>query len=110
MDSRMSQTYWDRLDSHFMVFDSTGYRGQTLFGRLSIDATNGFTKSQYLPYQADLILMLFARQDLVIFIWISLLGSSFRKLSASTVSCLRPLMNRMEKMNSATGELADFRV
>ena len=49
----MSQMYWDRLDSQFMVFDSTGYRGQTLFGRLSIDSFLGFTLSQFVPYQKN---------------------------------------------------------
>ena len=77
MDTRMSQTYWNRLDPHMMVFDSTGYRGQTLFGRLSIDTIDGFTKSQYLPYQKIQILMIFARRDSVIFIWISAIGIIF---------------------------------
>ena len=111
MDTRMSQTYWDRLDPHMMVFDSTGYRGQTLFGRLSIDTIDGFTKSQYLPYQKnpnpyDLRKAGFGYVYLDQRYWDHL---SVNYQQALYPSCAN-VMSRMEKMNSATGEMADFRV
>lgn len=111
MDSRMSQIYWDRLDSRLMVFDSTGYRGQTLFGLLSIDTIDGFTKSQYLPYQKnpnpyDLRKAGFGYIYLDKRYWDHL---SVTDQQALYPSCAR-VMNRMEKMNDATGELSDFRV
>ncbi|MFZ1041285.1 MAG: hypothetical protein WAN58_08230, partial [Anaerolineales bacterium] len=111
MDSRMSQMYWDRLDSRFMVFDSTGYRGQTLFGRLSIAATNGFTMSQYLPYQADPNPYALRKAG---FGYIYLDKRYWDHLPINYQQALYPpcaqVMNRMEKMNGATGELSDFRV
>src|SRR5271157_886650 len=111
MDSRMSQTYWDRLDPHLMVFDSTGYRGQTLFGRLSIDTIDGFTKSQYLPYQADPDPYALRKAG---FGYIYLDKRYWDHLSVNYQQALYPscahVMNRMEKMNSATNELSDFRV
>ena len=111
MDSRMSQIYWDRLDPHLMVFDSTGYRGQTLFGRLSIDATNGFTMSQYLLYQADPNPYALRKAG---FGYIYLDKRYWDHLAVNYQLALYPpcaqVMNRMEKMNSATGELSDFRV
>ena len=107
----MSQMYWDRLDSRLMVFDSTGYRGQTLFGRLSIDATNGFTMSQYLPYQADPNPYALRKAG---FGYIYLDKRYWDHLPINYQQALYPpcaqVMNRMEKMNGATGELSDFRV
>ncbi|HUI88717.1 MAG TPA: hypothetical protein VLX61_08300 [Anaerolineales bacterium] len=111
MDSRMSRTYWDRLDSHFMVFDSTGYRGQTLFGRLSIDTIDGFTKSQYLPDMADPDPYVLRKSG---FGYIYLDKRYWDHLSVNYQQALYPscahVMDRMEKMNSATGELSDFRI
>ena len=111
MDTRMSQTYWNRLDPHMMVFDSTGYRGQTLFGRLSIDDISGFTKSEFLPYQADPNPYALRKAG---FGYIYLDKRYWDHLSVNYQQALYPscahVMNRMEKMNSATGELSDFRV
>ena len=111
MDSRMSQIYWDRLDPRLMVFDLTGYRGQTLFGRLSIDTIDGFTKSQYLPYQKNPNPYDLRKAG---FGYIYLDKRYWDHLSVSDQQALYPscahVMNRMEKMNSATGELSDFRV
>ncbi len=111
MDSRMSQIYWDHLDPRLMVFDSTGYRGQTLFGRLSIDTIDGFTKSQYLPYQKNPNPYDLRKAG---FGYIYLDKRYWDHLSVDDQQALYPscahVMNRMEKMNSATGELADFRV
>lgn len=111
MDSRMSQIYWDRLDPHMMVFDSTGFRGQTLFGRLSIDSYLGFTLTQFLPYQSDPDPYALRKAG---FGYIYLDKRYWDHLSATYQQALYPpcakVMNKMEKMNSATGELSDFRV
>ncbi|HEY9152054.1 MAG TPA: hypothetical protein VIN60_04145 [Anaerolineales bacterium] len=111
MDTRMSQVYWDRLDPRFMVFDSTGYRGQTLFGRLSIDSADGFTMSQFLRYQADPNPYALRQAG---FGYIYIDKRYWDHLPLNYQQALYPacahVMNRMEKMNSATGELADFRV
>jgi len=111
MDSRMSQMYWDRLDPHMMVFDSTGYRGQTLFGRLSIDTIDGFAKTEYLPYMADPDPYALRKAG---FGYIYLDKRYWDHLPVNYQKALYPscahVMNKMEKMNSATGELSDFRV
>ena len=111
MDTRMSQTYWDRLDSRLMVFDSTGYRGQTLFGRLSIDSFLGFTIDQFLPFQANPNPYTLRKAG---FGYIYLDKRYWDHLPVNYQKALYPscahVMNKMEKMNSATGELSDFRV
>jgi hypothetical protein len=111
MDTRMSQTYWDRLDPFLMVFDSTGFRGETLFGRLSIDTIDGFTKSQYLTYQADPDPYALRKAG---FGYIYLDKRYWDHLPVNYQQALYPhcaqVLNRMEKMNSATGVLSDFRV
>jgi len=111
MDSRMSQTYWNRLNPRLMVFDSTGYRGQTLFGRLSIDSFLGFTLSQFLPYQADPNPYALRQAG---FGYIYLDKRYWDHLPVNYQQALYPacaqVMDRMQKMNSITGELSDFRV
>jgi hypothetical protein len=111
MDSRMSQMYWDRLDPHMMVFDSTGYRGQTLFGRLSIDSIEGFAISRFLPYQIDPDPYALRKAG---FGYVYLDKRYWDHLPADYQQALYPacaqVMNKMEKMNSATGELSDFRI
>jgi len=111
MDSRMSQLFWDRLDPHMMVFDSTGYRGQTLFGRLSIDTIDGFAKIQYLPYMANPDPYALRKAG---FGYIYIDKRYWDHLPANYQRALYPacaqVMNKMEKMNSATGELFDFRI
>jgi hypothetical protein len=111
MDSRMSQAYWDRLEPRLMVFDSLGIRGQTLFGRLSIDTIDGFPHSEFLPYLTApdpyrLRKLGFGYIYLDKRYWSRL---SLNYQQALNSPCAR-VMNRMEKMNTATGELLDFRV
>ncbi len=111
MDSRMSQTYWDRLDSHALVFDSIGYRAQTLFGRLSTYAINGFPFPEYGPYfdapdPHELRGLGFGYIYLDKHYWDHLTPYYQQGLYSS---CTRTL-KRLEKYNSATGELSDFRV
>ncbi len=111
MDSRMSRIYWDRLEPHTMVFDSTGYRSQTLFGRLSIDAINGFHFPQYVPYLPApdphrLHRLGFGYIYLDKRYW-DRLSPAYQQVLYS--SCTR-VLQRLEKSNSATGELVDFRV
>jgi len=112
MDTRMSQAYWDRLDAHLMLFDSTGYRGQTLFGRISIDSFyNGFPLTQFLPYLKNPDPYYLRRAG---FGYIYLDKRYWSRLSLSYQQALNSpcarVMNRMEKMNTVTGELSDFRV
>ncbi len=111
MDSRMSQAYWDRLEPQAMVFDPIGFRGQTVFGRLSIAATNGFTMSQFVPYVK-------APNPYVL----QKLGIGYVYLDLRYWSNLSPtyqqalyspctkVIKRLERYNSATGDLSDFRV
>ena len=111
MDSRMRQAYWDRLEPRLMVFDSLGIRGQTLFGRLSIDTIDGFPHSEFLPYLTApdpyrLRKLGFGYIYLDKRYWSRL---SLNYQQALNSPCAR-VMNRMEKMNTATGELLDFRV
>jgi len=111
MDSRISQAYWDRLTPQIMVFDPIGFRSQTLFGRLSIDAIDGFHKSQFVPYVAapDPTKLHKLGFD---YIYIDKrywdhLSSAYQQGLYS--SCTQ-VMKRLEKYNGATGELSDFRV
>lgn len=111
MDSRMSQTYWDHLDSRTLVFDSIGYRAQTLFGRLSTSAINGFPLPEYGPYFADpdphdLRKLGFGYVYVDKRYWDRLSLYYQQDLYSS---CTR-VLKRLEKYNSATGELSDFRV
>ncbi len=110
LDSRMSQAYWDRLAPHTLVFDSTGYRAQTLFGRLSIDAINGFHIPQYIPYLAApdpyrLRQAGFGYVYLDLHYWDRLAPAYQQALNSSCTHVLK----RLEKYNSASGELSDFR-
>jgi hypothetical protein len=111
MDSRMAQAYWNRLDPQAMVFDPIGFRGQTVFGRLSIAAANGFTMSQFVPY-------LTAPDPRVLhnlgFGYVYIDNRYWNNLSpvyqqALYGSCAK-VLKRLERYNSATGELSDFRV
>ncbi len=111
MDSRISQTYWDRLTPQIMVFDPIGFRSQTLFGRLSIDAIDGFPISQFVPYLAapdptELHKLGFDYVYIDKRYWDHLSPAYQQGLY---VPCAQ-VMKRLEKINSATGELADFRV
>ena len=111
MDSRISQTYWNRLNPQVMVFDPIGFRSQTLFGRLSIDAIDGFPISQFVPYLAapdptELHKLGFDYVYIDKRYWDHLLPIYQQGLYASCTQ----VMKRLEKNNSATGELADFRV
>lgn len=111
MDSRISQTYWNKLTPHVMVFDPIGFRGQTLFGRLSVDAINGFPSSRFVPYlnapnPNELQKLGF---DYIYFdkrYWDHLSPAYQRGLYTSCTQ----VMKRLEKYNSATAELSDFRV
>ena len=110
MDSRISQTYWNQLTPQAMVFDPIGYRSQTLFGRLSIDAIDGFHKSQYVPYLAapDPIELRKLGFDYIYIdkrYWDHLSPIYQQDLYASCTQ----VMKKLEKNNSATRELVDFR-
>ena len=111
MDSRISQTYWNRLNPQVMVFDPIGFRSQTLFGRLSIDAIDGFHKSQFVPYIAapdptELHKLGFDYIYIDKRYWDHLSLTYQQDLYKPCTQ----VMKRLEKNNSATGELADFRV
>lgn len=111
MDSRMSQAYWDRLEPRLMVFDSSGIRAQTLFGRLSIDTIDGFPRSGLEPFLAapdpyGLRKLGFGYIYLDKRYWNRL---SLNYQQALNSPCAR-VVDRMEKTNTATGELSDFRV
>ncbi len=111
MDSRISQTYWNKLVPQVMVFDPIGFRSQTLFGRLSIDAIDGFHKSQFVPYLAapdptELHKLGFDYIYIDKRYWDRLSPAYQQGLYASCTQ----VMKRLEKINSATGELSDFRV
>jgi len=81
-----------------MIFDSTGYRGQTLFGRLSIDGVDGFTKSQYFVLSKNPIPMNLRKAG---FGYIYLDKRYWDHLPVNYQQALYPLcarvMNRMER-------------
>ncbi|MCL4531116.1 MAG: hypothetical protein M1282_17125 [Chloroflexi bacterium] len=111
MDSRISQAYWNRLTPQTMVFDPIGFRGQTVFGRLSIAATNGFTMSQFVPYLAApdphaLQKLGFGYIYIDLKYWERLSPEYQQALGSSCAKVIK----RLERYNSATGELSDFRV
>ena len=107
----MSQAYWNRLEPNAMIFDPIGFRGQTVFGRLSIDATNGFTMSQYAPYLTAPDPYVLRKIGFgYIYIdnryWSSLSPTYQQALYSSCTNVIK----RLERYNSATGDLSDFRV
>ncbi len=111
MDSRISQNYWDRLNPQVMVFDPIGFRGQTLFGRLSIDTIDGFPISKFVPYltapdPTELHKLGFDYIYIDKRYWDHLSPTYQQGLYASCTQ----VMKRLEKNNSSTGELSDFRV
>jgi hypothetical protein len=112
MDSRMSQAFWDRLGSSTtLLFDPIGHRGQTVFGRPSIDGPNGFTVSEFVPFlaapdptrlrQRGFEYLYFDRG------WWDKLAPAYQQ--ALYAPCTR-VIQRLDRYNSATGELSDFRV
>ncbi len=111
LDTRMSKAYWNQLDKQTVVFGPVGYRIQALFGRFSITQIDGRILDAFVPYleEPDLY-ALYKLGVRYIYIdknyWDSL-GPGHQQ--ALFLPCAH-VMKRMEKYNSVTKELSDFRI